>query len=122
MVETNTKEVAGVTVIELAGRLHMGNSLTYVESAINRFIDGGTRKLVLDLAKLDYVDSSGLGMLIGCNGRMEQSGGRMRVAGAHGAVAKVFEVVHAGRILQLDADVGSACNHLSLEGAAGGGA
>ncbi len=118
MVETNTKEIDGVAIMEMTGRLHLGNSLTYVENAINRLIDGGTRKLVLDLAHLDYIDSSGLGMLIGCNGRMDQNGGKMRVAGAHGPVAKVFEVVHASRILNLDADVESACNQLS-GGAAG---
>jgi hypothetical protein len=65
--------------------------------------------LVIDLARLEYLDSSGLGMLIGCSGRMDQSGGRMRVAGAGGAVAQVFEIVHASRILQLDADLESAC-------------
>jgi anti-sigma B factor antagonist len=118
MVETNTNLIGDVTVITMTGRLHLGNSLTYVENAINRLIDSGARKLVLDLTPLDYIDSSGLGMLIGCNGRMEQSGGRMRVAGAQGAVANVFEAVHAGRILQLDADVDSACNQLS-GGAAG---
>jgi len=120
MVETKTQQIGDVTVVEMAGRLHIGNSLIYVENAINRLIDTGTRKLVLDLAKLEYIDSSGLGMLIGCAGRMQQSGGRMRVAGAHGTVANIFQVVHAGRILQLDADVDSACSLLSSESAAGG--
>ncbi len=119
MVETNTNLIGDVTVVTLTGRLHLGNSLTYVENALNRLIEGGTRKLVLDLAQLEYIDSSGLGMLIGCNGRMEQQGGKMHVAGAHGAVSKVFDVVHANRILHLDADVESACTRLSAESAAG---
>ena len=119
MVETNTNLIGDVTVVALTGRLHLGNSLTYVENALNRLIEGGTRKLVLDLAQLEYIDSSGLGMLIGCNGRMEQQGGKMHVAGAHGAVSKVFDVVHANRILHLDADVESACTRLSAGSAAG---
>jgi anti-sigma B factor antagonist len=119
MVEAKTQQIGDVTVVEMSGRLHLGNSLMYAENSINRLIDGGTRKLVIDLARLDYLDSSGLGMLIGCSGRMEQSGGRMRVAGAGGAVAQVFEIVHASRILQLDADLESACRNLSAESAAG---
>lgn len=119
MLETKTQQTGDLTIVEMSGRLHLGNTLTYAENAINRLIDGGARKLVIDLARLDYIDSSGLGMLIGCGGRMEQSGGRMRVAGAHGTVAQVFEIVHAGRILHLDADLESACRNLS-EGSATG--
>jgi len=59
-----------VTVVEMSGRLRLGNSRMYAENSIHRLIDGGTRKLVIDLARLDYLDSSGLGMLIGCGGRM----------------------------------------------------
>lgn len=119
MVETKTQQIGDVTVVEMSGRLHLGNSLSYAENAIIRLIDGGTRKLVIDLAQLDHIDSSGLGMLIYCGGRMEQSGGRMRVAGAGPTVARVFEIAHADRVLQFDADLTSACGHLSAEGAAG---
>ena len=115
MVETKTQQIGDVTVVELSGRLLLGNALSYAENAINRLIDGGTRKMVIDLARLDYIDSSGLGMLIFCGGRMEQSGGRMRVAGASGAVARVFEIAHANRVLQFDADLASACRELSPE-------
>src|SRR5271156_6495734 len=104
MLETKTQQIGDVTVVEMSGRLHFGNSLSYAENAINRMIDEGTRKLVIDLARLDYIDSSGLGMLIFCGGRMEQSGGRMRVAGASGPVARVFEIAQANRVLQFDAD------------------
>jgi len=43
----------------------------------------------------------------------------MRVAGAGGVVARVFEIVHASRILHLDADLESACRNLSAETATG---
>lgn len=119
MVETKTEQVGDVTVLAMSGRLHLGNSLSYAENAIIRLIDGGTRKLVIDLARLDYMDSSGLGMLILCGGRMEQSGGRMRVAGAGGTVARVFEIANAARVLQFDADLAAACRNLSAETAAG---
>jgi anti-anti-sigma factor len=113
MFETKTQQAGDLTVMEISGRLHLGNSLTYTENSINRLIDSGARKLVIDLARLEYIDSSGLGMLVVCSGRMEQSGGRMRVAGAHGLVAQVFEIVHAGLILHFDADLESACRNLS---------
>ena len=68
--------------------------------------------MVVDLASLDAMDSSGIGMLIGCYGHMEQAGGKLRIAGAQGSVAKVFEVVHMARIVPLDAGVDAACQAL----------
>lgn len=118
MVETKTSQAGDVTVVALTGRLLLGNALGYAENAINRLIEGGTRKLVLDLAGLDYIDSSGLGMLIFLNGRMEQAGGRMRVSGAGPTVARVFQIAHADRVLQLDADLETACRNLTHRSAA----
>ena len=101
-----------VTVVELTGHLNLGNELMTVESAVKRLIQDGARKLVVDVTKLDYIDSAGIGMLVGCNGQMDRAGGKMRVCGAHNTVAKAFEVVHMDRIMSLDADVDTAVKNL----------
>ena len=103
----------GLTVVELTGHLHVGNELMTVEASVKGVIDEGARKLVIDVAGLDYIDSAGIGMLVACNGRIEKAGGKMRVSGAQGSVAKTFEVVHMDRITSLDPDLDSACRKLS---------
>jgi len=106
-----------LTVVELTGHLNLGNELMTLESAVKRLIEEGARKLVIDVTKLDYIDSAGIGMLVGCNGQMDRACGKMRVAGAHGTVAKAFEVVHMDRIMALDADVNTAVKNLTTGGA-----
>lgn len=106
-----------LTVVELTGHLNLGNELMTVEAAIKRLIGEGARKLVIDVTRLDYIDSAGIGMLVGCNGQMDRAGGKMRVAGAQGAVAKAFAVVHMDRITSLDPDVDAACRNLSADSA-----
>ena len=115
MVETSIQQMGDVTVVVMKGRLRLGNSLGYAENTINRLIEAGTRKLVIDLSGVESIDSSGLGMLIYCGGRMEQTGGCVRIAGAVESVARVFEISHAARVLQMDPDVALACRHLSAE-------
>lgn len=100
------------TVVEIAGRLHLGNSLSYTETSVKKLIGDGSRKMVIDLTELSFIDSAGVGMLISCSGDMEQAGGRLRIAGAHGPVAKTFEVVHLSRIVALDDKVEDACEKL----------
>jgi anti-sigma B factor antagonist len=101
------------TVVELTGRLNLGNELMTIETAVKRLIEEGARKLVIDVSGVDYIDSAGIGMLVACNGRLEKAGGEMRVAGAQGSVARTFDVVHMDRITSLDPDVDSACRNLS---------
>jgi len=102
-----------LTVVELSGHLNLGNELMTLESALKKLIEDGARKLVIDVTKLDYIDSAGIGMLVGCNGQMDRAGGKMRVCGAHNTVARAFEVVHMDRIMALDADTDTAVKNLS---------
>jgi anti-sigma B factor antagonist len=102
-----------ITVFEISGRLQLGNLLQSVESAIRALMDGGARKLVIDLTGLNTIDSSGIGMLVSCSGQMEQRGGQMRAVGSHGDVDRVFKMVHMDRVLPLDPDLASACRSFS---------
>ena len=112
--ETKTRTVEpGITVLEIAGRLSLGNSLQSIETAIQRMIAEGVRKLVVDLSALSYIDSSGIGMLVTSSGHMEQKGGQMRIAGAQGTVARALAVARIERIVPIDADADSACGHLA---------
>src|SRR5260370_8347020 len=95
VVESKTRIVdLDITVVEISGRLNLGNTLMALESSIKRLIDGGVRKLVVDVTELEAIDSSGVGMLIGCYGHMGQLGGRLRIAGAQGPLPKGFKIIH----------------------------
>jgi anti-sigma B factor antagonist len=102
-----------ITVFAISGRLTLGNLLQSVESEIRELIDGGARKLVIDLSGLSTIDSSGVGTLIVCNEHLDRLGGRMRIAGAHGSVAKIFITIHIERVIPVDADPGAACESFS---------
>jgi anti-sigma B factor antagonist len=94
-----------ITIVQITGRLNLGNLLHSIETSMLKLVKDGTRKMVVDLSALDYIDSAGVGMLIGTNGQMEQAGGKLRIAGAKGLVAQSFGIVHMDRIVALDADV-----------------
>jgi len=104
---------SGAMVVEISGRLHLGNSLSSIEASIKGLIGEGNRKMIVDLATLQFIDSAGVGMLISCGGEMDHVNGVFRVAGAHGPVAKIFDTVHMGRIVELDKDVETSCRMLA---------
>ena len=112
--ETKTRTIEpDITVLEISGTLHLGNTLIRTETAVKRMVEDGVRRLIVDLSGLNYIDSAGIGMLIGCAGAMDQAGGKMRIAGARGAVAKSFDVVKISKVVPLDGDVEAASKSIS---------
>ena len=117
--ETKTRQIEpDITVVEISGRLNLGNILLSLEGSIRRMIDDGARKVIVDVTTLTYIDSAGVGVLVGCNGHIGQREGQLRIVGAQGAVARTFDLVHMSMIVPLDADIESACRHLSAGSAA----
>jgi anti-sigma B factor antagonist len=102
-----------ITVFDLTGQLTLGNMLTEAEYTIKQHIRQGTRKLVLDLSKLNFMDSSGLGLLMLCASTIEHEGGKMVIAGAADKVKRVLEMTHVDRVLGMYSDLTSACGALA---------
>jgi anti-sigma B factor antagonist len=102
-----------VTVMDFTGQLTLGNSLVEVEYAIKDRIQGGSRKLVLDLTNLSFLDSAGVGMLVVCSSAMEQAGGRLAVVGAGGKVKQVLEITHINKVIGMYPDLASACDEFT---------
>lgn len=71
-----------------------------VRAAVTAEIAAGNRLLVLDLSKVDFMDSSALGAVVSC---LKALGGRgdFAVSGAQGAVMKLFQLTRLDRVLKL---------------------
>ena len=109
MMESRMRKVGDIDVVELSGRLSLGDALISIEQAILNLIEQGSRRMVIDVAGITALDSAGMGMLMACSGQMEQHQGRLRIAGAQGGVARTFGVVHIDRLATVDADVETSC-------------
>jgi anti-sigma B factor antagonist len=104
----NVRTENGITIVELHGRLSVGKNLADIESEMQKLIKDGTTKLVVDLRSLDYIDSASLGMLTACRNQLVDKGGQIRLAGAHGTIARIFKVVHMDKIIPCDETIEAA--------------
>ena len=69
----------GVTVLDLSGKILLGEGDDVVRGKVRGVIAAGGRKLLLNLADVPYVDSAGLGELVRCHTRMVQVGGSVKL-------------------------------------------
>jgi len=66
------------------------------------------RSLVIDVSGLDFVDSTGLGLLLGAMRRLREAGGSLALAGATGSVLRVLEITDLDKVFPLFPDIESA--------------
>jgi anti-sigma B factor antagonist len=97
----------GIGVVTPQGRLNMV-SARRLKEILSELVEGGTHRIVVDLGETTFLDSSGLGALIGGLKSARQSGGDLRIARVSPAVMTVFELTNLDRVLRARDSVDSA--------------
>jgi anti-anti-sigma factor len=116
------QEEHDLTVATLTGQLNLGNRLMEFEHHLKQRIEEGSRKIVLDLSGLTYIDSAGLGMVATCAGIMSKMGGKLVVVLASGKIAHMFQLTRLDQVINVYPDLRSACTAISEPSATASGA
>lgn len=103
-----------ISVLELRGRLLMGNDSRQVEWAVAEMLKDGVKKVVVDLRQLDAIDSTGVGILVMCNAKLQKSGGMMRIVSVDGIVESTLQMTHVDRIVKFFPTVEAASEKFEL--------
>ncbi|TVP66527.1 MAG: anti-sigma factor antagonist [Nitriliruptor sp.] len=92
------------TVVTLSGQLDVATAPD-LRQALQEAQYAGAHRVVVDLADLQFLDSFGLGVLVGALRRARLHGGRLVLAGANGRIREILEVTGLDRTFQLTDDV-----------------
>ena len=84
-----SREVDGTTVLRIAGRLDTATAPDFDQDCEGR-TEAGARRIVVDLAELEYVSSAGLRSFLALAKRLSAAGGELRLCGARGLVDEVL--------------------------------
>ena len=74
------KEISGVTVLTLSGRITLGEESNQLRTKIKDVLGQGVKRLVLDLGNVSYIDSAGLGTLVAGYTSAQSQGANMKLA------------------------------------------
>jgi anti-sigma B factor antagonist len=94
----------GIVVIRSEGRLNMA-SAPQLRSVVSESAAAGQSRIVVDLSAITFMDSSGLGALIGGLKTARQAGGDLRIAAPTEQVATVLALTNLDRVLRPFASV-----------------
>jgi anti-sigma B factor antagonist len=78
-IEIQQREHEGITILDLKGRLTVGEEVSRFRERLQKLIDSGHRNIVLNMEQVDYIDSTGLGALVMAYTSMQRAGGKIKL-------------------------------------------
>jgi len=91
----DSREVARVTILDVRGRIVLGDEIHSLRDAVRGLVADEKKKIILNLADVDYIDSSGVGELVGCYTTVKNSGGELKLLNLS---QKVQDVLHVTKL------------------------
>ena len=95
----NIREAGNVTVIDLEGELDTYSCPNLRETVV-RLVDEGKKQILLNMGKVEYIDSAGLGTLVGGLKRATEHDGVLKIVNANAQIQKVFNITGLVRVFE----------------------
>ena len=127
MLEYETRQQGEVTIVDLKGRISVGEALAFgpgsglvLGDVIRELANKGQKKILLNLKDVKYIDSSGVGDLVRCVTSLRRQGGDLKLLTPAPMVLEVLQVTRLDKILDIKDDESLAVQSFSEPFAATG--
>ena len=105
---TNTRQVGTVTIVDIKGRITMGEESAAVRDMILGLLSKGNKQILLNLAGVEYIDSMGLGSLVGSFATARKQGGDLKLLNVNDKVTDVMQITKLYTVFDISKDESSA--------------
>ena len=103
----NTRSEADRTVLQVAGEVDVYTG-TALRDRISDLLDAGAHHLIVDLGRVDFIDSTGLGVLVGALNRARELGGSLQLVCAQERVLKLLRITGLDQVFTVQPSVEAA--------------
>lgn len=98
--KANLRQAGDVAIVDLAGRITMGEGSGVVRSAIKELLAGGRKNILLNLKDVAYIDSAGLGELVGAFASVNNAAGGIKLLHVQGKVRDLLQITKLYTVFQ----------------------
>jgi anti-sigma B factor antagonist len=88
----NTRRVGGVTIVDISGRIVLGAESAALRGLVCDLLAKGHKKILLNLEDVNYIDSSGLGNLVGAFTTVRKQDGEMKLLNLTNKVHDLIQI------------------------------
>ena len=103
-----TREVSGVTIVDLSGKITLGEGGLTLRDEVRKLLAAGQKKIVLNLGEVNYIDSSGLGELVSAYTAVKNAGGELKLLNLTSKVRDLLVITKLVTVFDVKDDEASA--------------
>jgi anti-sigma B factor antagonist len=108
--KVTTRELGDAVAVDVVGKIALGEGSGQMRGTIRTLMEEGKKHIVLNLAAVDFIDSSGLGELVRTHATIRSHGGQMKIVNPSKHVHDLFKMTKLDRVLDIEQDEASALN------------
>ncbi len=106
--KATTREVNGVTILDLSGRITLGQESGTVRDEVLLILAAGSKKILVNLKDVTYIDSSGLGELVAAFTAVKNAGGELKLLNLTSKVRDLLVITKLVTVFDVKDDEASA--------------
>ena len=106
--KTSIRQVEGVTIVDLSGRITLGEASVAVRDVINDLMGKGNKKILLNLVEVNYIDSSGIGVLVSSFSTVRSQGGELKLVNLSKRIGDLLRITKVYSLFDIKDDEAAA--------------
>ena len=107
-VKISTRQVDGVTVLDVSGRITLGEGSVQLRDAVRDLLAKGQKHILLNLGDVTYIDSSGIGELVSAFTTVKNQGGELKLLNLTRKVHDLLQITKLYTVFDVKDDEASA--------------
>ncbi|MGB7189715.1 MAG: STAS domain-containing protein [Acidobacteriaceae bacterium] len=106
--KVSTRQVDGVTILDLSGRITLGEGSVQLRDAVRDLLAKGQKQILLNLGDVNYIDSSGIGELVSAYTTARNQGGELKLLNLTKKVHDLLQITKLYTVFDVKDDEASA--------------
>jgi anti-sigma B factor antagonist len=115
--KTTSRTVGNVTIVDISGRIVLGSESAALRSLITDLLSKGHKKILLNLAEVNYIDSSGLGHLVSAFTSVRKQEGELKLLKLTNKVHDLMQITKLYTVFDIRDDEAEAVKSFDLSAA-----
>lgn len=108
MMKVTSRQVNGVTIVDLSGRITLGEGSVVLRDTVRELVGKGQKQLLLNLADVNYIDSSGIGELVSAFTTVRREGGDLKLLSLTKKVHDLLQITKLYTVFDVQDDEAAA--------------
>jgi anti-sigma B factor antagonist len=104
----NARQNGDVCLLDVSGKITLGDGSVVIRDAVKKLVADGTKKIVLNLGEVTYIDSSGIGELVSAFTSVSNTGGNLKLLNLTKRVQDLLQITKLYTVFEVFNDEASA--------------